>query len=116
MANMTFKASLLPNTDLGYSLGSASQRWTIYGNLTGTASAVPWSGITGKPSTTIATSSGTNQITLAFGTKYAITAAGSSYIFTMPSNPNTNTASAVDNILDGSNSGTAITYAPYTAQ
>lgn len=27
---------------------------------------------------------------------------------------NTNTATAVDNILDGSNSGTAITYAPYT--
>ena len=27
-----------------------------------------------------------------------------------------NTASAVDNILDGSNSGTAITYAPYAAQ
>lgn len=29
---------------------------------------------------------------------------------------NTNTASAVDNILDGSNSGTAITYAPYGSQ
>jgi hypothetical protein len=34
----------------------------------------------------------------------------------MPANPNINTASAVDNILDGSNSGTAITYAPYTSQ
>ena len=31
MANMTFKASLLPNTDLGYSLGSANKRWKIYG-------------------------------------------------------------------------------------
>ena len=41
--------------------------------------------------TTIATSTGTNQLTLAFGTKYAITAGGTSYIFTMPSNPNTNT-------------------------
>ena len=41
--------------------------------------------------TTIATSTGTNQLTLAFGTKYAITAGGSSYIFTMPSNPNTDT-------------------------
>ncbi len=38
MANMTFKASLLPNTDLGYSLGSETQRWNIYGNLTGNAS------------------------------------------------------------------------------
>ena len=41
--------------------------------------------------TSIAASSGTNQITLAFGTKYAITAGGTSYVFTMPSNPNTNT-------------------------
>ena len=29
MANMTFKASLLPNTDLGYSLGSEDKRWKI---------------------------------------------------------------------------------------
>lgn len=39
--------------------------------------------------TSIATSSGTNQLTLAFGTKYSITAGGTSYIFTMPSNPDT---------------------------
>jgi len=38
MANMTFKASLLPNTDLGYSLGSDDKKWNIYGNLTGNAS------------------------------------------------------------------------------
>ena len=41
--------------------------------------------------TSIATSTGTNQLTLAFGTKYAITAGGTSYVFTMPVNPNTNT-------------------------
>ncbi len=41
--------------------------------------------------TSIATSTGTNQITLAFGTKYAISAGGTSYVFTMPANPNTNT-------------------------
>lgn len=29
MANMTFKANLLPNTDLGYSLGSSNLRWKI---------------------------------------------------------------------------------------
>lgn len=40
-------------------------------------------------STSIATSSGTNQITLAYGTKYAITAGGTSYVFTMPSSDNT---------------------------
>lgn len=37
MANMTFKASLLPNTDLGYSLGSDDKRWNIYGSLYGDA-------------------------------------------------------------------------------
>lgn len=41
--------------------------------------------------TSIATDSGTNQITLALGTKYKLTAGGTSYIFTMPSNPNTDT-------------------------
>lgn len=30
MANMTFKANLLPNSDLEYSLGSADKRWKIY--------------------------------------------------------------------------------------
>ena len=39
--------------------------------------------------TSIATSTGTNQITLAFGGKYAITAGGTSYVFTMPANPDT---------------------------
>ena len=29
MANMHFKADLLPNTDLGYSLGSSSEKWKI---------------------------------------------------------------------------------------
>lgn len=41
--------------------------------------------------TSIATSTGTNQITLASGGKYAITAGGTSYIFTMPSDNNTDT-------------------------
>ena len=39
--------------------------------------------------TSIATSTGANQITLAFGGKYAITAGGTSYVFTMPANPDT---------------------------
>ena len=39
--------------------------------------------------TSIATDSGTNQLTLAFGTKYKLTAGGTSFIFTMPSNPDT---------------------------
>lgn len=35
---------------------------------------------------------------------------------TWVNNPNTNTATAADNILHGSNNGTQITYAPYAAQ
>ena len=33
MANMHFKADLLPNSDLGYSLGSTDERWKLYGEL-----------------------------------------------------------------------------------
>ena len=40
--------------------------------------------------TTIAASSGTNELTLAHGTKYAITAGGDSFVFTMPNDNNTN--------------------------
>lgn len=38
-------------------------------------------------STTIVTSTGTNQVTLAFGSKYSLNAGGTSYIFTMPTLP-----------------------------
>lgn len=55
MANMTFKTNLLPNSDLGYSLGSSDQRWKIndlaggpieyiVDTKTGTSSA--WTGVT----------------------------------------------------------------------
>ena len=37
MANMTFKTNLLPNSNLGYSLGSSDLKWNIYGDLTGKA-------------------------------------------------------------------------------
>ena len=47
----------------------------------------------------IATSTGTNQITLAYGTKYAITAGGTSYVFTMPASDNTNTTYTLSNAL-----------------
>ena len=45
--------------------------------------------------TTIATSSGTNELTLAHGTKYAITAGGDSFVFTMPSDNNTHNSHAI---------------------
>lgn len=48
-------------------------------------------------STSIAASSGTNQVTLAANTKYAITAGGTSYVFTTP--PDTNTWRGIQNNL-----------------
>ena len=41
--------------------------------------------------TSIAESTGTNQITLGYGKKYSLTAGGTSYVFTMPSADDTNT-------------------------
>ncbi len=79
----------------------------VTGNCSGTAGAVAWANITGKPSTfspaththatSIATSSGTNQITLAANTKYSITAGGTSYVFTTP--PDNNTWRGIQNNL-----------------
>lgn len=77
---------------------------------------VPWenTNVSHTHSISLATDTGTSAITLAHGGKYKLTAGGSSVIFTLPSD--SNTATAADNILDGSNSGTEIKYAPYTSQ
>lgn len=37
MADMTFKANLLPVSDLGKNLGASNQRWKVYGDLYGNA-------------------------------------------------------------------------------
>ena len=56
--------------------------------------------------TSIATSTGTNQITLAFGTKYSISTGGTSYVFTMPSLP-TATSSVAGIATLGASGGSA---------
>lgn len=56
--------------------------------------------------TSITTSSGTNQITLAFGTKYSISTGGTSYVFTMPSLP-TATSSVAGIATLGASGGSA---------
>ena len=61
----------------------------------------------------LASSTGTSTITLAASSKYQLSAGGNTIIFTTPAD--NNTATAADNILDGSNSGTQITYAPYSS-
>lgn len=54
----------------------------------------------------ITTSSGTNQITLEFGTKYSISNGGTSYVFTMPSLP-TATSSVAGIATLGASGGSA---------
>ena len=33
MADMNFKANILPNSDLGYNVGSTTAKWNFYGHL-----------------------------------------------------------------------------------
>lgn len=56
--------------------------------------------------TSITTSTGTNQITLEFGTKYSISTGGTSYVFTMPSLP-TATSSVAGIATLGASGGSA---------
>ena len=35
MANLTFKANIIPNSNLGYNLGSSDTKWKIFGDLDG---------------------------------------------------------------------------------
>ena len=59
---ITFGADLLPNENNVYSLGSTTQAWKIYGNVTGncsgTAGGVAWTNVSGHPT---AVSSFTND-------------------------------------------------------
>ena len=63
MANMTFKADLLPSSNLEYNLGSTTQEWAVYGILTGTASFA----------------SNANYATSAGSASYALNAASATY-------------------------------------
>ena len=89
------------NTNYYHSTGSWSGL-TYTATANGGAPALAFTLPTGTTSTTVAVgnhthtttiaagaSSDTNQLTLAFGTKYKLTAGGTNFIFTMPNNPNT---------------------------
>lgn len=81
----------LNNTTTGgvfYAPTSAGTKdYVLVANASGIPTWVPQSDISSGNTytTTIATDSGTNQLTLAHGTKYKLTAGGTSFIFTMPS-------------------------------
>ena len=79
-ANGKVAVSAVTSTELGYLDGVTS---AIQTQINGKAA----SGHTHDVN--IATSTGTNELTLAHGTKYALTAGGQSFIFTMPSDSNT---------------------------
>lgn len=82
MANMTFKANLLPdNAGTQKELGSSNARWSIYGDLHGNAetagtadvaNSVTWNNVSDKPTTSISWGSGTTN-----GPTLTVTAAGS---------------------------------------
>ena len=57
------------------------------GNVNLTAANIGAAASNHTHATSIATSSGTNQLTMAANTKYALTAGGTSYVFTTPPNP-----------------------------
>ena len=93
-------------------------KWIVYSDPSGNAvlngnanTATTATNLSAAPSIT---SGGTATVTLSANTAYTLTVGDKSVIFKTP--VDNNTATATDNILDGSNSGTAITYAPYTAK
>ena len=79
-----------PGTNKTGSIGTSSYMWnsvyaaTIYEN--GTSLASKYAAVGHTHSTTIATDSGTNQLTLAASTKYKLTAGETNFIFTTPPN------------------------------
>lgn len=98
------------SSERGYASASEPIRYASGVSPSDSSDLVPKSYVDNKTyATSIATSSGTNQLTLAFGTKYALTAGGTSYVFTMPSNPNTNQTVKAGSTTFGANAAVAIT-------
>ena len=97
----------LPASDV-YSWAKASSKPTYTASEVGAAT----SGHT--HTTSIATSTGTNQVTLAANTKYVLTAGGTTYIFTTPPDTNT-TYTASTTSIGSASAGTAISADDITA-
>ena len=75
MADMTFKVNLLPNSDLGYSLGSSQKRWSIYGY---SSNAISWDSTNKKLQQTVSSSGAADVLSFAAGDGINLTAAASS--------------------------------------
>ena len=91
-SNLTASRALISNSSGKVAVSAVTS--TELGYLDGVTSAIQTQ-IDGKAASghthdvNIATSTGTNELTLAHGTKYALTAGGQSFVFTMPSDSNT---------------------------
>ena len=85
--------------------------WNNKSNLTIGTTATTAAAGNHTHATSIATSSGTNQLTMVANTKYALSAGGTSYIFTTPPNPTdiTGTAANVTGTVAIANGGTGAT-------
>ena len=75
MADMNFKVNLLPNSDLGNSLGSSQKRWNIYGYSSNTIS---WDSTNKKLQQTVSSSGAADVLSFAAGDGINLTAAASS--------------------------------------
>ena len=102
-------SSFYPGTTGTGSIGTSSYRWntayinTIYEN--GTSLANKYAGISHTHTTTIAADSGTNQLTLSANTKYKLTAGGTEFIFTTPTDNDTKVTSSTNHYTPSTASG-----------
>ena len=102
-------SSFYPGTSGTGSIGTSSYRWntayinTIYEN--GTSLVNKYAGISHTHTTTIATDSGTNQLTLSANTKYKLTAGGTEFIFTTPTDNDTKVTSSTNHYTPSTASG-----------
>ena len=102
-------SSFYPGTNGTGSIGTSSYRWntayinTIYEN--GTSLANKYAGISHTHTTTIAADSGTNQLTLSANTKYKLTAGGTEFIFTTPTDNDTKVTSSANHYTPSTASG-----------
>ena len=122
LSGTTFSANLKSTTSLG-TIGTTSKLYAVGVDASGKLAVnVPWTDthytnylqIKGNGTEAVKfTQNADKSLNLKPGTNVSISAAANEITI---SATDTNTATAADNILDGSNNGTQITYAPYAAQ
>lgn len=78
--SLTFGVNLLPNsTSKEFSLGNSTQKWNIYGDLTGTSTTA-----TNLATAPTLVAGGTATVTLAMNSNYTLTIGGQQLVFVTP--------------------------------